>query len=183
MLTTIHRHLPDRRARALDAGSFNSEIPLALWNAGYRNLQAADLDPHGRAIRWYGNRIEFRRENFYEANIAPDALDAFTALSVIEHGYDQQRLLRLIRRVLRPGGIACLSTDYHEEPIAIPADYRIFGLPYRIFCRRDIENLLSEAQAQGLTPIGDLRWEQSEYPIAWLGHGMTFLFLALRKAS
>lgn len=183
MLTTIHRHVRDRQARTLDAGSVNSEIPLALWKAGYRNVAAVDLDPHGRAIRWYGNRIQFRCGDFYDAPAHAGTLDVVTALSVIEHGYDRDRLLRSLSRMLRPGGIACLSTDYRESPIRIPSEYRLFGLPYRVFCRRDIEGLLEAAGDHGLLPVGDLAWERSEYPIQWLGHRMTFLFLALWKAA
>lgn len=65
MLETIQEHFPDKASRIYDMGSFNCEIPLALWRRGYRDIRAADLNPLGRCIRWYGNRIDFHCEDFY----------------------------------------------------------------------------------------------------------------------
>src|SRR5690348_15423763 len=58
MLETIKTVRPDRDAGIFEMGSYNSEIPLALWSSGYRRIRASDFNPLGRCIRWYGNRIE-----------------------------------------------------------------------------------------------------------------------------
>src|SRR5262249_35847684 len=154
LLETVKRFRPDRGARIFEMGSYNSEIPLALWGSGYRRIRAADLNPLGRSIRWYGNRIDFRCEDFYQPDAPDGSVDVITSLSVIEHGYAQGRLLALADRLLAPGGLLCLTTDYHEEAVPVPDDFRVFGLPYRIFSRSDIESLLSDAEAAGLRPVG-----------------------------
>jgi SAM-dependent methyltransferase len=183
MLDLIEHELPDRRSRLFDMGSYNCEIPLALWQRGYRNIRAADFNPLGRSIRWYGNRIDFHCEDFYKPAIGEGTLDGITALSVIEHGYDEERLLRTLSTLLRPGGIACLTTDYREQKIEVPADYRIFGLTWRVFSRAEIERLVARATAFGLELVGDVRWSESELPVHFEGYAFTFALLALRKAG
>jgi len=183
MMENIRRIHPDRATRIFDMGSFNSEIPLALWSSGYRRIRAADFDPRGCSINWYGNRIKFRAENFYEPSIADGSLDVITALSAIEHGYDQQLLLGTARRLLRKGGTLWLTTDYHEEKIPIDPAFKLFGLPYQVFSRNEIESLLAESEQFGFDPTGNLAWTQSEYPIEWLGHRITFILLSIRKVT
>jgi SAM-dependent methyltransferase len=181
ILQLVRQAVPDRAASIFEMGSYNSEIPLALWRAGYRRIRAADLNPVGRAIRWYGNAIDFRTEDFHAPDLTPGSVDVMTAVSVIEHGYHQRRLLDTVERLLRPGGVFCLTTDYHQEKLSVPEELRLFGLTYRIFSRSEIEELVAEAGRRGLEPLGDLRWEPSDYPIEWLGRRYTFLLLALRK--
>jgi SAM-dependent methyltransferase len=174
-------HAPDRTARIFEMGSFNSEIPLVLWRAGYRNIRASDFNPLGRAIRWYGNRIDFRCEDFYAPDLEPGSVGVMTALSVIEHGYDQARLVATAARLLEPGGVFLFTTDYREEGHAIPDHVRPFGLSYRVFSRADIESLVRDAAAVGLELLAPPEWGPSEYPIEWEGRRFTFVFVGLRK--
>lgn len=181
MTDNIRQFHPNRQSRIFDMGSFNSEIPLTLWGSGYRQIHAADFDSRARSINWYGNRIRFRRENFYEPSIAEESLDVITSLSAIEHGYDQQRLLGTAQRLLRKGGTLWLTTDYHETKIPVDPSFRLFGLPYQIFSRSEIEGLLGESEHYGFEPTAQLDWTQSQYPIEWLGKRITFLLLSIRK--
>lgn len=178
---TVLSHAPDRQTQIYEVGSFNSEIPLVLWQAGYRRIRAVDFNPMGRAIRWYGNRIEFRQENFYESDLPSQSVGVMTALSVIEHGYNQSKLVAAAERLLKPGGLLLLTTDYREEGVKIPEDFRAFGLPYRIFSRADLESLVSDASQAGFDMIGSAEWEASEYPIEWENWRFTFAFVGLRK--
>jgi SAM-dependent methyltransferase len=182
ILRGIRSEHPDRSSAILDMGSFNSEILLSLWASGYRDLQAIDFNPLGRAIRWYGNNIRFSTGNFYASDFPASSLDAFTALSVIEHGWDQDQFLATAKRVLKPGGTFYVTTDYHREKLDVPEDFRAFGLSYRVFSQRDIENLVRAAEAQGFELIGDVQFSDSEYPIVWEGRKYTFLLLAMRKS-
>ncbi len=125
ILETIESYLPRRNARILDMGSFNSEIALALWQAGYRELIAVDLNPAGQSIRWFGNRIDFRCENLYHPSVPPESLDAVTAVSVIEHGYDRNRLVDTLKSLLKPGGIALITTDFSFEKCHIEPEFRL----------------------------------------------------------
>jgi SAM-dependent methyltransferase len=181
MYRTVLEHAPDRAARVFEMGSYNSEIPLALWRAGYRDIRASDFNPLGRAIRWYGNRIDFRCENFYAPDLAPASVDVMTALSVIEHGYDREKLVAAAARLLKPGGLFLFTTDYREEGATVPDTLRPFNLSYRVFSRADIESLVRAAGAAGLELLGAPEWGESEYPVEWQGFRFTFLFVALRK--
>jgi SAM-dependent methyltransferase len=181
MYQTVLAHAPDRSACVFEMGSFNSEIPLVLWRAGYHTIRASDFNPLGRAIRWYGNRIDFRCEDFYNPDLPPTSVGIMTALSVIEHGYDQDKLLRTATRLLAPGGIFLLTTDYREEGVVVPAEFRQFGLTYRIFSRSDIGALVKSAADAGLEPLGPAEWEPSTYPIEWEGWKFTFVIVGFRK--
>ena len=181
MYRTVLEHAPDRATRVFEMGSYNSEIPLVLWRAGYHNIRASDFNPLGRAIRWYGNRIDFRCENFYAPDLAPGSVDVMTALSVIEHGFDQEKLIAAAARLLKPGGLFLFTTDYREEGATIPDTLRPFGLSYRVFSRGDIESLVRAAGVAGLELIGPAEWAASDYPIEWYGFRFTFAFVALRK--
>lgn len=183
MLRTIETLKPDRRSAIYDVGVVNSEIPLVLWRRGYRDIEGCDVDPHGRAVRWYGNRIAFRWEDFYETSHSPDSVDVITALSTIEHGYRGREFFRAAQRLLKPGGLLCISTDYHEDKITIDPGFRLFGLPYVIFSRSEIEALLGAAVECGFSPAGPLAWASSDYPIEWLGHRYTFIYLAFVKSG
>jgi SAM-dependent methyltransferase len=174
-------YAPDRSARVFEMGSYNSEIPLVLWRAGYRSIRASDFNPLGRAIRWYGNRIDFRCEDFYNPDLPPASVGIMTALSVIEHGYDQAKLVATASRLLAPGGILLLSTDYREDGAHVPDDFRAFGLSYRIFSRADVESLVRDAAAAGLELISAPEWGPSDYPITWERWRFTFLFAGFRK--
>ncbi|HEX5271938.1 MAG TPA: hypothetical protein VFW33_15675 [Gemmataceae bacterium] len=181
ILQAVRQFVPEPTASIFEMGSYNSEISLALWQAGYRRIRAADLNPIGRSIRWYGNGIDFRTEDFYAPDLTAGSVGLMTALSAIEHGYDQERLLATAQCLLAPGGVLCLTTDYREEKLPVPDDFRPFGQTYRVFSRDEIESLVAEAGRRGLDLLGDAHWERSDYPIEWLGRRYTFLFLALRK--
>ena len=181
--TTIAATRPDRSARIYDMGSFNSEVPLALSAMGYRTIRAGDFNPLGRSIRWYGYPIDFHCEDFYHPAVPPHSFDVMTAVSVIEHGYDQAKLIAALDRNLAPGGLFLLTTDYHAAPVAIPEEFRIFDLSYRLFDRAALEDLVTAASRIGLTLLGDAEWRDSEYPIEFLGRRLTFAFLAFRKAG
>jgi hypothetical protein len=96
ILQLIEKYKPNKDALIYDMGSYNCEIPLALWWRGYRNIMAADFNPIGRVINWYGNKIQFRNENFYKSTVTPHSLDVITALSVIEHGFEQVEFLKSV---------------------------------------------------------------------------------------
>jgi SAM-dependent methyltransferase len=178
---TILTHMPRRTARVFEMGSYNSEISTVLWCARYHNIRACDFNPLGRASRWYGNRIEFRCEDFYAPDLPSASVDVMTALSVIEHGFHQEKLISIASRLLKPGGLFLFTTDYREEGVIVPETLRPFGLSYRVFSRSDIEALVHAASAAGLELIVSPEWAPSTYPIEWEGFQITFLFVGLQK--
>lgn len=181
MVNFVEEHCPNKEISIYEMGSYNSEICVSLWNRGYRSIRAADLNPKGICINFYGNAINFVQENFYQPNVPDESLDLILSLSVIEHGWDQERFLEVCQKLLKPGGIALFSTDYHKEKLSIPEDYRLFNLTYMIFSQEEIQTLLNEAPRYGLELVSTPEWSESRYPINFLGHDFTFIVMALRK--
>lgn len=188
MLKSVLRYCPAKDAAVLDIGSYNSEIPLAILAAGYKNVTALDLNPIGRSIEWYkldGCRIKFRCENFYESTLPPQSIDALTALSVIEHGFDPDRLFKMAAKLLKKNGLFLITTDFHEPKIGIPNDFKLFGLPYMVFSKSELKSLTAKANEFGFRLLGELHWgdekKPSDYPINWLEKKITFAFIGFQK--
>ena len=100
-----------------------------------------------------------------------------------EHGYNQKNLLATCRRLLKPGGIVLLTTDYNADKLDIDPDFRLFGLPYMIFSKEEIKSLISEAESSGFELLGDVNWSDDEKPIDFLERKFTFILVGLRKIS
>jgi 2-polyprenyl-3-methyl-5-hydroxy-6-metoxy-1,4-benzoquinol methylase len=95
----------------LDMGCFNSEILYVLHKLGYKSLHGCDLNP---ICRWmpFWHKIRYQMADL-TATAYPDRyFGAITCLSVIEHGVSQDKLISEIRRLLLPGGLFILTTDY-----------------------------------------------------------------------
>lgn len=181
IVETIEKQFSDKNIRIYDMGSYNCEIGVSLALAGYKNIIGADFNPLGRCIKWYGNNIDFRCEDFYKPSVPPGSLDVMTALSVIEHGYDQKKLLNSFSTYLKVGGIALVTTDYHEQKIPIDPHFKIFDLSYMIFSKEEIQSLIQEAKQFGLELITTPEWGQTENPIEFLNHKFSFILLGLKK--
>jgi SAM-dependent methyltransferase len=170
-----------REAGVMDLGAFACEIPLAAARLGYRPVTGIDLDPRLVGMpRPEGVRYEVG--DFYEPPLPAASLGAVTALSVIEHGFQPERLLTMLARVLRPGGVFLASFDYWPEPIDT-SDVSPFGMSWTIFSRNAVEAWLARATSFGLEPLGPLDWQTTEPVIGFAGRRYTFAWLALRKAG
>jgi len=103
---------------------------------------------------------------------------------VIEHGVAIEACLQEMARLIEPGGHLVISTDYHEPKIsADDVDRGItFGVPWTIFCRREIESFVTTARRYGFTPTQPIRWEMDAPPVRWGGKLYTFIFLAFRRS-
>lgn len=181
ILDAVEEYAPDRKAKIFDMGSYNCEIPVALWRRGYHNIRASDLNPLGRCINWYGNRIDFHCEDFYSPDLEEESLDIITSLSVIEHGFSQENLLKVCQKYLKKGGLCFLTTDYHKEKIEIDKDFRLFNLSYMIFSQEEIKSFIDQAKNYNLELIGSEEWTDSDYPIEFLDNKMTFILMAFKK--
>jgi len=168
-----------RDARILDLGACRSELLPALLRLGYRDLTGVDRDPavarmpHADAIAW-------RAHDFHATPFAGSGFDVVTAISVIEHGFDPDRLLPEVFRLLAPGGCFVASFDYWPEKVATE-DVRLFDLSWRIFSREEVRDLLQRAERAGLRPEGGLRFAAGEAPIRFEERSYTFAWLVLRK--
>jgi SAM-dependent methyltransferase len=79
------------------------------------------------------------------------------SLSVIEHGVADEAFAAECARLLLPGGRLVVSFDAWEPKIDT-AHLPIYGLPWRIFARRDIEALVGALAERGLTLTTPIDW-------------------------
>ncbi len=164
----------------VDMGAFGCEILPALSRAGYRKLVGVDLEPRLQRLRAPAG-VHYQVGDFMAAEGADGTAAAVTAISVIEHGFDAERLTGALDRWLRPGGLFIASFDYWPDKIDT-SQTRLFGLSWTIFSRAEIEAFLTIAERKGLRPDGPVRLQATDPVIHWEGRDYTFGWMALRKA-
>lgn len=163
----------------LDIGCFASEILASLHKVGYSNLTGADLNPNLNKMP-YQNAIRYETTNFMHTKFEDASFQAITSISVIEHGFDGQSLLKEMSRLLKPGGYFIASFDYWPEKIDTTG-IKIFRMDWKIFSKQDVADFIAQAAGYGLAPVGDLHFEGQDTPIECGGKKYTFGWLVLKK--
>ena len=173
----------------LDVGSVGCPVLACLLSLGYEQLHGVDLDP--RVAQMPGaDRIDYRVEDMMHTRWPDASFGAITAISVIEHGYDQDALLDEVARLLRPGGVFIFSTDYWPQKLSTEGT-RLFGLDWQIFSAQEIEAMVDAARERGLRPVADpratlrepLERTNGKPPISFEGREYTFLYGAFVRAA
>lgn len=103
----------DPGGRTLDFGCGNGAMVAWLTSKGYRTV---GIDPSESGIA--AAKAAFPELEFHRASSAQELgflgqFDIVTCIEVIEHCYDPRSVVRQIYGLLRPGGLAILSTPYH----------------------------------------------------------------------
>ena len=164
----------------LDIGCFASEILVALHKLGYTQLAGVDLNPDLSKMP-FNDSIEYVKANFMHTKFKDSSFRAITSISVIEHGFNSEELLREMSRLLKPEGFFIASFDYW--PIKINTDgIKFFGMDWNIFSKDDVLAFLKQAENYNLFPIGEVNYEVSEKTISCAGQNYTFAWMILKKA-
>jgi SAM-dependent methyltransferase len=103
--------------------------------------------------------------------------DYITCLSVIEHGVDVRAFILECARLLKPGGKLFLTFDYWDPKII--SELRMFGLPWTLFSRNDVENLIIECRAAGMNCVAPMDWTQQDgviHPGYWAPGNFAYTF-------
>lgn len=174
----IEQNVP-RDGAILDIGAYGSEILSILRRLKYRNLTGADLNPLVKDSP-YADEIRYEVCDFLRTPFADGTFHAITAISVIEHGFQKERLLQQVSRLLKSGGYFVASFDYWPEKIDTKGQ-RFFGLDWLIFSEPDIQELVAAASSYALTPCGPMSFDASERTIDCAKQRYTFGWLVLQK--
>jgi SAM-dependent methyltransferase len=163
-------------ARVLDAGSarYSPVLPwLRLY--GLTDLVGNNLE-FGADVRRDG--VLFRYGDITATDFPAGAFDAVTCLSVIEHGVPVGPFLAESARILRPGGVLVVSTDYDADP-PDTSGITMYGQAVRIFSPAQIRDLVAAAATTGLDLAGELALSHSERPVHWRRTGLDYTFIRL----
>jgi SAM-dependent methyltransferase len=170
-----------RESQILDIGAYASEIPCLLHKAGYHHVAAIDLNPNIRRMP-FNDSIRYEVGNFMATSYPDQSLDAVTAISVIEHGFDGVRLLKELSRLLRAGGYFIASFDYWPEKIDT-TNVKFFGMDWLIFSKEDVAAFVKQAAEYGLVPFGEMKYAAKDKAIDCGGKQYTFAWMVLKKVS
>ena len=104
--------------------------------------------------------------------------DAVTCLSVIEHGVPIPEFLAEAARLLRPGGVLVISTDYDADP-PDTTGHTAYGAPVHIFSPVEIEELIKHADEAGFDLDGSFSPDHPARPVHWKRIGLRFTFVRI----
>ena len=183
VLRTVHfieKNVP-RSASILDMGAFASELPCILHKLNYSNLAGVDLNPDIRKMP-YWDSVRYEVSDFMNTPFPNESFDIITAISVIEHGFNSQALLRELSRLLRTGGYFVASFDYWPEKIKSDG-IMIFGMDWTIFSAQEVRIFIQEATEYGLLAAGEIDLESAEKAVSCGEREYTFAWLVLQKTG
>jgi SAM-dependent methyltransferase len=164
------------RARVLDAGSaWYSPVLPWLRIYGLRDLVGNNL-LFPRETRRDG--VVFQPGDITGTDFPAGRFDAVTCMSVIEHGVPVRPFLAETARIVRPGGVLVVSTDYDQDPVET-SGATAYGAPVHIFSPAEIRELVADADAAGFDLVGELALEHAERPIHWARTGLDYTFIRL----
>lgn len=169
-----------RNEPIMDIGCYASEILASLHKLGYSNLTGADLNPNLGEMP-YQKSICYETTNFMHTKFDNSSFKAITAISVIEHDFNEQALLKEMSRLLQPGGYFIASFDYWPEKIDTTGT-KFFGMDWKIFSQDEIVKFVDEAAGYGLFPVGRMSFGSKDKPVDCAGKQYTFGWLVLKKS-
>jgi SAM-dependent methyltransferase len=160
----------------LDAGSARYS-PVLPWLrlAGVADLVGNNLE-FGADVHRDG--VLFRHGDITRTDFPDARFDAVTCMSVIEHGVPVEPFLAETARLLKPGGVLVLSTDYDQDP-PDTSHVLMYGQPVHIFSPAEIGELVVSARGLGLDLLGELSLEHAERPVHWERTGLDYTFIRL----
>ncbi|MCF7958506.1 MAG: class I SAM-dependent methyltransferase [Phycisphaerae bacterium] len=192
-LTGLIENLP-LDARIVDLGCGGVFTLRFLHAMGFTALTGVDLtinvfDRARQFIRmWRGKTLKrpFRlyKQDLTHTKFASGTIDVATCISVLEHGVDSDKFFKEASRILKPSGLLYITVDYWEDKIDVSEDVREFGLPWQIFSKKDIEQLLTSARSHGLKLHTETTIPKCQDKcVVWHKKEYTSILLAFVKAN
>lgn len=165
-----------REAVILDAGAelYSMVLPW-LFLSGYRNLFGNNLVFSKKIKR---GSIQYDHGDITSNKFQANSFDAVTCLSVIEHGVELETFFKEMARILKPGGLLIISTDYFENSIDTKGKFE-YGHQIKIFERSEIENMIKIAQQHNLNITSNIDLSCEEKPVRWERFDLEYTFICL----
>jgi SAM-dependent methyltransferase len=189
-LYTVVESMP-RGLNIIDLGCGELMALKFLYAMGFTKLYGIDLSVSWRSrlsqvIRmWRNHSLKFPfhlyEGNLTETNFFDRMFDLAICISVLEHGVDLEDFFAESRRILKADGLLFITTDYWEEEIKVD-DNKPFGLPWKVFSKKDIEGFTKLSCEFGFSLYKDFSIPAcSDRCIVWNNHEYTSLCMVLRK--
>lgn len=183
-------------APVADLGCRSGILLTWLHQSGFRRLYGCDLRwpvppirEAARKMMWDTVRagIAMYARNWRRMKRAPVERTGFPAnhfaavasMSVIEHGVDVPRFYAEAYRLLRPGGLLIVSTDYWPERVEMLGS-RLWQREDIVFDAAGLTNLIRSARDAGFE-AADSDLEAGEPLVSFDGRSYTFAYLVVRK--
>jgi SAM-dependent methyltransferase len=181
-----------RRVKIVDLGCGGLMVLKFLYAMGFKNLYGIDLTitigdrirQLTRMLRERSPRIPYhlRRGDITKTKFPANIFDIAICVSTIEHGVDLEKFLSESGRILKPGGLLFVTTDYWSEKIHVNENEKPFGLPYKIFSEEDIKDFIKLAEKFGFSLCnGSTIPKVSNKCIAWRYKEYTFICVVFKK--
>jgi SAM-dependent methyltransferase len=168
------------RAAVLEMGAASySKLLRWLYAYGYQRLVGIDLVP---VETRNSGPIEHLTMDLTATTFPDQSFDAIACLSVIEHGVDPEAFARETSRLLRPGGVVVISTDFWCQPIDT-AGKEAYGVPIHVLTPDDIGTWVAMAERHGLRPVEPLRLTCRDKAVRWERVDLDFTFINLVLAK
>ena len=170
----------DRNSCIIDLGCSPYCTLNFLAAMGFKNLYGIDLNIEDSEIENAPYRLY--RGDITNTPFPSDFFDFAVSISVVEHGVDLRTFFKEVSRILKDKSRLFITTDYWKEKKSIAASIKPLGLPWKVFDKNDIEELIITAQDYGLAIEEDINIPPcSDKPIFWQGVEYTFIGLIFRK--
>ncbi len=166
-------------ASILDIGAFASEVICSLHKTGYKNLFAVDLNPKVKEMP-FSDKINYVISDFMHTPFPDDFFDVVTAISVIEHDFKPDSLLREMSRLIKKGGYFIASTDYWQDKIDTK-NQKIFDMDWLIFSEKEIRDFIKHAKKYRFSMEGEGDFNVKDKVIDCMNQNYTFIWLVLKK--
>jgi SAM-dependent methyltransferase len=168
-----------RGPRVLDAGAARYSTLLGwLYLYGLRDLFGINLEFRRTVRHGRGGCVRFEPGDATATRFETGTFDAVTCLSVIEHGVPMPEFFAETARLLRPGGVLVISTDYDADP-PDTAGRVAYGAPVHVFGPAEIEALIKLADDAGLELDGRFVPDHAQRPVYWKRQRLRYTFVRL----
>ncbi len=169
----------------LDAGSGAKAVVLRwLHTLGFRALYACDIIPAStKLLDPLG--IQFTQQDLTATTYPDNFFQAVTSISVIEHNVPLEKFVVEMHRILQPGGLLLVSTDYWPDPVDCSGIY-----PYgeeagemKLFSAETITDFIELAERASFELCETPFFDAKERAVRWdrVDREYTFFFLAFRE--